>query len=159
MEATSLPSELDSHYDFVLSSHMLEHTANPLQALYAWRRVLRPGGSLLLVLPDKHWTFDHLRPITEMQHLIDDFEAGRGEEDLTHVPEVLRLNDLSRNWPITRKQLEESAWRNPELRYIHHHVFDTRLVRQILQHCGFAIKKLSEQFPNHIVALARVESR
>lgn len=138
---------------------MLEHTANPLQALYAWRRVLRPGGSLLLVLPDKHWTFDHLRPITEMQHLIDDFEAGRGEEDLTHVPEVLRLNDLSRNWPITRKQLEESAWRNPELRYIHHHVFDTRLVRQILQHCGFAIKKLSEQFPNHIVALARVESR
>jgi SAM-dependent methyltransferase len=158
VDAASLPSDLDGHYDLVFSSHMLEHTANPLRALYAWHRVLRPGGSLVLVIPDKHWTFDHLRPITEMQH-IDDFEADRGEDDLTHVPEILRLHDLSRNWPVTREQLEDWAWRNPEIRHMHHHVFDTGLVRQILEYCGFAVKKLTEQFPWHVVALARSASR
>ena len=140
VDATSLPSELDGHYDFVLSSHMLEHTANPLQALHAWRRVLRPSGSLLLVLPDKYWTFDHLRPTTEMQHLIDDFEAARGEDDLTHMSEILRLYDLSRCPPVTRDQLEKAVQRNAEHRYLHHHVFDAGLVRQILEYCGFAVK-------------------
>ena len=93
-----------------------------------------------------------------VKHLIDDFEADRGEDDLTHMPEILRLYDLSRCPPFTREQHEEAVRRNQAHRYLHHHVFDTGLVRQILEYCGFAVKKLTEQFPNHIVALARKES-
>jgi SAM-dependent methyltransferase len=59
-------------YDFVLSSHMLEHTANPLQALVEWRRVLKPGGPLFLVVPARDGAFDHRRPITTMAHLVED---------------------------------------------------------------------------------------
>jgi len=43
-EATSLTGIADNGYDFVLSSHCLEHVANPLAALQEWRRVTRPGG-------------------------------------------------------------------------------------------------------------------
>src|SRR5437660_8059619 len=37
----------DRSLDFVLSSHMLEHTANPLKALREWRRILKHSGHLL----------------------------------------------------------------------------------------------------------------
>jgi ubiquinone/menaquinone biosynthesis C-methylase UbiE len=39
---------------------MLEHLPNPLQAVFEIRRVLKPGGQLLLVLPWKDATFDRV---------------------------------------------------------------------------------------------------
>ena len=57
-EGSTLEGIGDATYDFVLSSHNLEHIANPLKALQNWKRVLKPRGFLLLVLPDKHRTFD-----------------------------------------------------------------------------------------------------
>jgi SAM-dependent methyltransferase len=45
-----LPFESES-VDLVLSSHSLEHSISPLFALWEWRRVLRPGGYLLINVP------------------------------------------------------------------------------------------------------------
>jgi FkbM family methyltransferase len=41
--------------DVVISNHALEHTLNPLRELSALRRVLRPGGSIVLWLPLDDW--------------------------------------------------------------------------------------------------------
>jgi SAM-dependent methyltransferase len=76
-------------YDFVLSSHMLEPTANPLGALAEWRRMLKPAGALVLVVPARDGAFDHRRPITTISHLVEDYETGMGKDDLTHLAEVL----------------------------------------------------------------------
>jgi SAM-dependent methyltransferase len=38
-------------FDYVLSSHSLEHSPTPHQDLEEFRQYLRPGGSLVLVLP------------------------------------------------------------------------------------------------------------
>jgi SAM-dependent methyltransferase len=43
----------DAAYDFLLSSHMLEHSANPLKVLLEWKRVLKTDGVMVLVLPHK----------------------------------------------------------------------------------------------------------
>ncbi len=43
----------DGSLDYVFSSHCLEHTADPAKTLREWTRVLRPGGSLVLLLPHK----------------------------------------------------------------------------------------------------------
>lgn len=48
-DARALPFG-DRHFDLVTSSHMLEHLADPQPALGEMRRVLRPGGVLLLVV-------------------------------------------------------------------------------------------------------------
>jgi len=142
-------------YDFVLSSHMLEHTANPLRALSEWGRVLKPGGGLVLVVPHRDGTFDHRRPITALQHLIDDFEQGTREDDLTHLPEVLELHDLSKDPGARGSNFRERAERNVELRTMHHHVFDTRLAVGAVKRAGLQVEAVELLRPYHIVVLAR----
>src|ERR1700730_1353703 len=63
-------------YDVLLASHVIEHIANPLGALAAWSRVVKPGGHLLLVVPHRDGTFDHRRPITTLAHLRARAEAA-----------------------------------------------------------------------------------
>ncbi len=65
-DGSNLAGVENGSYDFVLSSHNLEHFANPVKALKEWQRVLRPGGSLILVLPHYEKTFDHRRRLTSV---------------------------------------------------------------------------------------------
>lgn len=43
----------DESFDFVHSSHCLEHMVDPVVALQHWSRVVRPGGYLVLTVPDE----------------------------------------------------------------------------------------------------------
>lgn len=43
----------DDTYDFVYSSHCLEHMHNCFIALWNWFRVLKKGGHLLVTVPDR----------------------------------------------------------------------------------------------------------
>jgi SAM-dependent methyltransferase len=43
----------DQSYDFVHSSHCLEHLVDPHAGLENWMRVLKPGGHLIVTLPDE----------------------------------------------------------------------------------------------------------
>ena len=70
-EATGLSKIKNESYDFVLSCHSLEHVANVIKAIHEWHRVLKRSGELILVLPDKRFTFDHDRPYTTFQHLLE----------------------------------------------------------------------------------------
>ena len=40
-------------YDYVFSSHCLEHMRDPDHALQEWWKLVKPGGSLLVVVPDE----------------------------------------------------------------------------------------------------------
>jgi SAM-dependent methyltransferase len=44
----------DAEFDVVLSSHVLEHLNDPYENLKLLRSKLRPGGTLILVLPVEH---------------------------------------------------------------------------------------------------------
>ncbi len=155
-EATSLDFIPPETYDFVLSSHMLEHTANPILALTEWIRLLKEGGLLILLLPHKDGTFDHHRPITTMQHLISDFELGAGEDDLTHMPEILSLHDLELD-PEAGDMADFKA--RCELNYknrcFHHHVFDTHLAIELINFMGLLIKSVETIYPLHILIIAK----
>jgi SAM-dependent methyltransferase len=155
-EATDLQPIAPETYDFVLSSHAIEHVANPLGALKEWSRVLKPGGHLVLFAPHKDGTFDHRRPVTALAHLMDDFRAGVGEDDLTHLGEILALHDLAMDPEAgSFESFERRSRRNVENRCLHHHVFDTALASEMVASAGFEL--LAEGFypPGDIFVMAR----
>lgn len=52
-DATYLDGVEDESFDFVFSSHLLEHLARPEIALRRWVDVTRRGGSLLVAVPHR----------------------------------------------------------------------------------------------------------
>lgn len=155
-DATLLGGIADRAYAFVLASHTLEHVANPLRALAEWNRVLTVDGLLILVLPQREHTFDHRRSITAFSHLLDDFAAGRGEDDLTHLAEILNAHDLSRDPAAgTFEQFKARSERNVDNRCLHHHVFDRPLAAQAVEWAGFEPIAAESAPPHHLFVVAR----
>lgn len=60
-DAQYLSEVADGTYDFVVSAHCLEHMHNPAESLENWLRVVKPGGFLIVTVPEyelyehKHW--------------------------------------------------------------------------------------------------------
>lgn len=52
-DAQFLSDVRDEQYDFVHSSHCLEHLLDPRQGLKNWFRVVKPGGYLVILVPDE----------------------------------------------------------------------------------------------------------
>lgn len=65
-----LPFE-DSSYDYLVNSHVLEHFFDPIKTLEEWRRVVKPGGYILTILPHEKRVPDESRPADTLQNLID----------------------------------------------------------------------------------------
>ena len=109
-DATELGIFVDNQFDFVMSSNCIEHVANPIKALKEMMRITK--NKMILVLPRKDSNFDHKRPVTTFEHLIDDYNNNVSENDLTHLEEILSLHDLKLDPPAgTFKQFQERSLR------------------------------------------------
>lgn len=159
-EATNLTGVRDETYDFVLASHVLEHVANPLQALLEWKRVLRCDGLLLVIVPDKRGTFDHQRPYTEFRHIEADFKANQAESDSTHLAEVVALHDIRLDPDAgSLEHFRARCLNNATVRALHHHVFSPEVLTQMLSRAGMKILGIAIERPFHLIAIARRLSR
>jgi SAM-dependent methyltransferase len=157
-EGSDLRMIADNSYDFVLSCHNLEHFANPVKALKEWQRIVRPGGGLILVLPDYAMTFDHRRKPTPVAHMLEDFDRDTQEDDQTHLSEILREHDLTMDPGAgTAEEFHQRSLNNFENRCLHHHVFDETNSRDLL--CALGINVLSvEKFPScNLILVARFQ--
>ncbi|MBE0515560.1 methyltransferase domain-containing protein [Sulfurimonas sp.] len=156
LEATDLNQIESETYDFLLSSHMIEHTANPIKALKEWMRVVEDGGHLIVLVPHKDGTFDHKHPVTTLDHLIQDYENDVTEKDLTHMSEILELHDLSRDLEAgTHQQFSERSEKNYENRCWHHHVFNSPLVAELMDYLNLQIKAIEAIAPMHILVVVQ----
>lgn len=154
-EATDLQNIPSSSYDFLLSCHSLEHVANPIKALMEWKRVMKTGARLILILPDKRKTFDINRPYSTLEHLVEDYHNNTGENDQTHMEEIIQNHDPAYDPEHkTRDQLRALLEQNFEKRLSHHHVFSQQLVKQVLEYCGFDVLFQQEADPFHLVTVA-----
>lgn len=61
----------DAPFDYVIACHVLEHIPDPIDWMDDIARILRPGGVLSLVIPDKRYCFDINRSLTEISDLVD----------------------------------------------------------------------------------------
>jgi predicted SAM-dependent methyltransferase len=155
-DASSLSQIDDSSYDILLNSHVIEHIANPIKALFSWKRVIKQKGVLVMVVPHKEKTYDYKRPVTRLDHLIEDYKTNITENDTTHFNEVLELHDI--NVDTTVRDYEDHFERtmdNENKRIVHHHVFDTHLVVNMLDYVGFKIIDVQLLKPYNIIIVAQ----
>ncbi|WP_183563554.1 methyltransferase domain-containing protein [Mucilaginibacter sp. SP1R1] len=156
LEGSELKGIEDNEYDFLLSSHNLEHIANPLKAVKEWIRILKPGGYMLLILPDKRFTFDHKRPDTSFAHLLSDLELNTGEDDLTHLSEILELHDLSLDHGAgDYESFKKRSENNFEVRGLHQHVFSQALLKECLEYFDLKVQLQHFVAPYHQIIIAQ----
>ena len=42
----------DNYADFIIARHVLEHMIDPIKTLFEWKRLLKIGGKMIILLPD-----------------------------------------------------------------------------------------------------------
>jgi SAM-dependent methyltransferase len=52
-DANNILQFVDGKFDFVYSSHCLEHMFDPRKALLDWWQLVKPGGHLFIIVPDE----------------------------------------------------------------------------------------------------------
>lgn len=159
LDATNLSAVPRHSYDFLIASHCLEHIANPIKALKQWSSVTRPNGALIIFLPEHQKTFDRRRSPTPISHMLDDFVNDIGEDDLTHLPEILNKHDMWKDPSAgNRESFASRARDNLSSRCLHHHVFDQHNSRELLEAAGLVVEVVELSLPFHIAILAKTKS-
>lgn len=160
-DATNLNKIDDNKYDFVISSNVLEHIANPLKALNEFKRVIKKNGFIAIIVPYYKYTFDFKRPVTTIEHIREDFINSVGEDDLTHLKEVVELTDegdpdhnAQVNPNFNKKEFEEYCKDNFNNRVMHHHVYDVDLLKSVANEANLKVLDLN-YFANSCVMLTQ----
>jgi predicted SAM-dependent methyltransferase len=118
--------------DFIVANHFLEHCENPIGTIETHLGKLRPGGVLFYAVPDKRYTFDHLRQPTPIEHMVADYEEGPERSRREHFDEWVRLvvcepGETEEEQLARARRLEEEGYS------IHMHVWtSTDFLRLIL---------------------------
>jgi len=110
----------DESQDFLIANHFIEHCQNPIQTIENLLRVIKKDGILYLAVPEKRICFDRDRPVTSIEHLLQDYQQG---------PEWSRQNHYQEWVELVEKEKDESKaeWMVQELMRrdfsIHFHVW------------------------------------
>lgn len=83
-DVLALP-QADDSVDGIATSHLLEHLPDTGAALREWRRVLKPGGELLVCVPDADHEAEWMRYHLEEAHKRGDAPEHRHHADLTQA--------------------------------------------------------------------------
>jgi SAM-dependent methyltransferase len=157
-EGNNLKEVPNNAYDFLLSSHSLEHFANPLKAIEEWKRVLKKDGLLVIIVPHPTYTFDNKRQITAFEHLLNDYKNNTGEDDLTHVEEVVEMHDYTMTPDIVNKEtFRLRSLDNFNNRCLHHHVFSVNLLKQIFEYFEIEFLEYDFEKPFHLIVYGKVK--
>ncbi len=100
VEGERLSDVIDASFDYIVASHVMEHTPCLISFLQDCSSLLEPGGSLSLALPDKRYCFDHFRERSSLGRVIDTYER----EVLIHSPGSVAdfaMNAVNRDQQIT----------------------------------------------------------
>lgn len=152
----------DGTLDFIIANHMLEHCENPLGAMRNHLARLRPGGVLYYAVPDKRFTFDADRPLTDFDHLVRDDREGPAWSRRSHFLEWSRFVDKATD----DAGAEARARHLMEMNYsIHFHVWDEERFREILRGAhaylggSFRVEWLEQNENELITVLRQAEDR
>jgi SAM-dependent methyltransferase len=81
--ADDIPA-LPGSLDFLFSSHVIEHLANPLGHLAYWANLLTPGGVVAAVVPDRSGCKDYVFQSSTIEELEAEYRQGTMTPTLAH---------------------------------------------------------------------------
>lgn len=122
----------EASLDFIVACHVIEHTNNPIAAIDSCYRALKPGGSVVLVVPDMTKTFDSKRDLTTLTHLIEDYEMPSLERDRGHYEEFY---SKAFDRPAGSNLQEYAAQKQAEGGDIHYHTWTYESFEGLVDWC------------------------
>jgi len=144
--------------DFIISSHFLEHTQNPIQTIETHLSKIKIGGVLYYAIPDKWMGFDIDRPLTTFEHILKDFQNGPSISYVDHLNEWSAL--VNKTAPEKR---EEQVKKLMGIKYsIHFHVWDGSSFKNFLDQTNlllgnpFKILEFVRNDTEHIAILEKI---
>ena len=85
-------------------------------------------------------TFDWKRKLTELNHLIQDYNNNTKESDDTHYSEIIDLHDVEKDTTvISYEEHIRRTYDNVNSRIVHHHTFNMPSLISLLEFCDFKI--------------------
>jgi ubiquinone/menaquinone biosynthesis C-methylase UbiE len=118
-DAQKMGGVQDGRYDFLASSHCLEHMVDPREALSNWIRVVKSGGHLVITVPDEdmyeggvwpsQFNDDHKHTFTIFKSdswspvSVNVLDLFRDFADQMTCERITLLNDFYRSLPKDRR--------------------------------------------------------
>ena len=135
----------NSSQDFIIANHFIEHTQNPISTIENLLRVIYPGGVVFMAIPDKRFTFDHLRKNTSLEHFCKDYEEGPSWSEQHDYYDFVKFTEhgIGKSDEEIGLVIEDLKERNFS---IHFHVWDHTSMLEM-----FLMLKSKYNFPFEIV--------
>jgi len=76
LQAGRMTESISDRFDYIVASHVMEHTVCLVSFLQDCQALLRPGGALTLAVPDHRYCFDRFRERTALGRVVDVYRAA-----------------------------------------------------------------------------------
>ena len=113
---TKVHNQIDKKFDYVVLCHVIEHIPNMIGYIKDLHNLLKTGGVMLIVCPDKRRTPDASRPSTTIEHLLDDYYNDCYYPSLEHILEFGKawFDELKQKSLRSAKEFYEWGYQNFE---------------------------------------------
>jgi SAM-dependent methyltransferase len=102
-----LPELIRETFDWVAASHVIEHIPDVIGFLQGCEKILKPGGTLTLVVPDRRFTFDYYRPPSSLSAIIDAHLERRVKPSIGAITEQYRYHCATSHGFTWDKRIDE----------------------------------------------------
>ncbi|MBA3486366.1 MAG: hypothetical protein H0T88_04090 [Lysobacter sp.] len=106
------------HYDWVIASHMIEHSPDLVGFLKNCAGILTERGVLSLAVPDKRYCFDRFRPNSSISQVIDAHLIGRTISSPGNVADFY-LNTIRHGGRVSWSEQLATETEFPHIEFIH----------------------------------------
>jgi len=150
LDAQTFAGVASDSQDFVISAHVIEHLENPIGGIEQALRILKPGGRLVMAVPDRRHTFDQGRPATSLIHLLQDAkDGGVTTRLLAHEEHARFVHRTITGEVLSEDQILESAFRTMAAGMdVHFHCWSTDEFLELADYC-------CDRFGGHLLAVGR----
>jgi SAM-dependent methyltransferase len=140
----------DGVFDYVFSSHVIEHFFDPIRAIREWFRVVREGGYVFMIIPHKERTYDRNREMTHHAELMERHRSAISHADYIRRTEEARKIHESHadkgHHRIHRHGEVPAGWERLHAAEHDHHwsVWDTQAFLDLCREHGWKVEEVKD---------------